>query len=296
MGLLSIFKRNSDPAAAPVAVDAGDAVQQARTRARRRLIGAVVLLVIGVIGFPLVFETRPRPVPVDIPIEIPRQDSVPPLAMPPARPLAAAPAPTSGMAPAASTNDVITESRADAGREVSGRASDAVVSGAASRPAARPATTAAVEAARKPASATDIAAAAKATAPAAAPRPMAAPIVPAASRPATAPKPATAPVVAEASRPKASADVKPTPETKPPSTADAGRFVVQVGAFSEAESARETRQKAEKLGLKTYTQVAQTPAGSRIRVRIGPFANRAEADAALSKARAAGLTAVVLTL
>ena len=40
-----------------------------------------MLLVIGVIGFPLVFETRPRPVPVDIPIEIPRQDSVAPLAI-----------------------------------------------------------------------------------------------------------------------------------------------------------------------------------------------------------------------
>ena len=38
MGLLSIFKRTSDPAAAPPVVDAGDAVQQARTRARRRLI------------------------------------------------------------------------------------------------------------------------------------------------------------------------------------------------------------------------------------------------------------------
>jgi DedD protein len=44
-----------------------------------------VLLVIGVIGFPLVFETRPRPVSVDIPIEIPRQDSAPALVMPPAR-------------------------------------------------------------------------------------------------------------------------------------------------------------------------------------------------------------------
>jgi DedD protein len=298
MVFLSIYKRNSDPYAAPAVVDAADDAPQARTRARRRLIGAVVLLVIGVIGFPLVFETRPRPVPVDIPIEIPRQDSVPPLAMPPARPVAAAPAPTAGTAPSASTNDVITESRADAGREVSGRASDAVVSGAASRPAARPAATPAVEAARKPASATDGGATAKATAPssATAPKPATAPVVAAASRPATAAKPATAPVVAEASRPKATADVKPTPETKPPSPAEAGRFVVQVGAFSEAESARETRQKAEKLGLKTYTQVAQTPAGSRIRVRIGPFANRAEADAALSKARAAGLTAVVLTL
>src|SRR5215218_4244381 len=91
MGLLSIFKRNSDPAAAPAVVDAGDAVQQARTRARRRLIGAVVLLAIGIIGFPLVFETQPRPIPVDVPIEIPRRDALPPLAMPPPRATAARP-------------------------------------------------------------------------------------------------------------------------------------------------------------------------------------------------------------
>jgi DedD protein len=78
--------------------------------------------------------------------------------------------------------------------------------------------------------------------------------------------------------------------------AEGTRFVVQVGAFADAEAARETRQKAEKLGLKTYTQVAQTSAGSRIRVRIGPFTSRADADAALAKASAAGLTAVVLTL
>src|SRR4029079_9762657 len=39
----------------------------------------------GIIGFPIVCEARPRPVPVDIPIEIPRKDNPPPLAMPPAR-------------------------------------------------------------------------------------------------------------------------------------------------------------------------------------------------------------------
>jgi len=69
-----------------------------------------------------------------------------------------------------------------------------------------------------------------------------------------------------------------------------------VGAFSEAEAARETRAKVEKLGLKTYTQVAQTAAGSRIRVRVGPFATREDADKAMAKARAGGVAAVVLTL
>ncbi len=85
-------------------------------------------------------------------------------------------------------------------------------------------------------------------------------------------------------------------EGRTTASAEAQRFVVQVGAFADAEAARETRKNVEKLGFKTYTQVAQTPSGSRIRVRVGPFASRGEAESALAKAKAAGLSAVLLTL
>jgi DedD protein len=78
--------------------------------------------------------------------------------------------------------------------------------------------------------------------------------------------------------------------------APTGRFVVQVGAFADAGAAHLTRVKVEKLGLKTYTQVASTSAGKRIRVRLGPFATREQAEKARAKAAGAGLTAVVLTL
>jgi DedD protein len=81
-----------------------------------------------------------------------------------------------------------------------------------------------------------------------------------------------------------------------PAKPDGTRFVVQVGAFADAAAARETRLKVEKLGLKTYTQVAETAAGNRIRVRAGPFATRDEAESALAKTKAAGMNAVVLTL
>ena len=42
-----------------------------RRRARHRLIGAALLVLVGVVGFPLLFDTQPRPIQVDIPIEIP---------------------------------------------------------------------------------------------------------------------------------------------------------------------------------------------------------------------------------
>jgi DedD protein len=48
-----------------------ETVESMRTRAKRRLIGALVLVVTAVVGFPLLFETQPRPALVDVPIEIP---------------------------------------------------------------------------------------------------------------------------------------------------------------------------------------------------------------------------------
>jgi DedD protein len=109
MGLLDIFtKRDSagaTPAAATANVITGEQAEQARVRAKRRLIGAVVLLGVGVIAFPLLFETQPRPIPVDIPIVIPPRDGAPPLALPAPKPAvkpAAASAPPA-VAPAAQT-------------------------------------------------------------------------------------------------------------------------------------------------------------------------------------------------
>lgn len=104
MGLLSFLKlKRQDPPARSAAP--ADVVAQARTKARRRLIGAAVLLGIGIIGFPLLFETQPRPIAVDIPIEIPRKDAAPQLAMPAPRP---APAPATSAAPPAKP-EVVTE-------------------------------------------------------------------------------------------------------------------------------------------------------------------------------------------
>jgi DedD protein len=271
MGLLSYFKRRVESPGSP-AVESGDAVQRARTRARQRLIGAVVLVIVGVIGFPLVFETQPRPIPVDIPIEMPRRENSAPLAMPPLRPRAAtgvdgASAPladNSARQPSAAPSDVITETSEDAGSEV-----------AASAPAA---------AASKPGkSAVATVKASTASTETAAAKP---------------PQPKPPVVVADASRAKALLDGKPEAkaDTKPAAPAEAGRFVVQVGAFASADAAREVRLKVEKLGLKTYTQIASTAAGNRIRVRVGPFATRDEADKALAKARGAGMAGNVLTL
>ena len=72
-----------------------------RQRARHRLIGATVLVLIAVIGFPLVFDTKPREVASDIRIDMPDRDSLGPSQAPAAPALEAkAPVPDDVKAPA----------------------------------------------------------------------------------------------------------------------------------------------------------------------------------------------------
>lgn len=270
MGLLSFFKRQDESTGDTAAPDA---VAQARIRARRRLIGATVLLGIGIVGFPLLFETQPRPIPVDIPIEIPRRESAPQLVLPPAQPASTArvPPPVADASPApVAPPPVITEREADQGREVPPANSTAAATG--SNPA-RPAAPASVP---KPAVA-------------AASAPRSSVVAPA---PAVAAMPAPRPAD-DGQRARALLEGKPAAKA---SDSASGRMVVQVGAYTDADKLREARQKVEKLGLKTYTQVVEADGARRTRVRVGPFATRDEADKAAARIKAAGLPVAVLTL
>lgn len=265
MGLLSKFKfgTNSPAGQAPASgasSEPSDVVREARVRARRRLIGASLLLGVGIVGFPLLFESRPRPIPVDIPIEIPAREGVAPLTPPTVR---AAPI------------------RAQSG---SGRGADQVAAAAVAEnemvESAPPASVA------KPAADKPSAPKPAASKPEAKPTPKPAEPKPAEHKPEPKPEPKPAPTKPEA---------KPTP--KPAEhTADEGRYVVQIGAFAEVTSAREARMKVEGMGLKTYTQVIESSTGRRIRVRVGPYPSKAEAEKAASRIKSGGLQAAVLLL
>ena len=271
MGLFSSLKGSS----ASDAQRAGtpDPVQAARTRARRRLIGAAALLGVGVIGFPLLFETQPRPIPVDIPIEIPKKEGAPSLPLPPPRTASAAPA------TARVSSGVVSERSAEPVRE-----SAAAVARSDAAPSAEPH---------------------KESPP---PRSEPAPKTP--SAPKTAPTPVhnddgararalldgQTPASAASTGAKSATVLAAAQNDKPPPSSEAGRFVVQVGAYGEANSARDMRQRVDKLGLKSYTQVVQIDGAKRIRVRVGPFAAREDAEKAAGTLKAAGLPAAVLTL
>jgi DedD protein len=104
---------------------------------------------------------------------------------------------------------------------------------------------------------------------------------------------------AESKPEPAKADPKPEakPASKPSDSKDTGgRFVVQAGTFSEEGKLHDARNKLEKAGIHTYTQVIESKEGRRVRVRVGPFTSRDEADKVARKIKQLQLQPQVLTL
>lgn len=95
---------------------------------------------------------------------------------------------------------------------------------------------------------------------------------------------------------QAKAPAKPVPKPDAKAAGDGTRYIVQVGAFGDARAAHEARMKVERLGIKTYTQQVDAGGSKKIRVRVGPYANKAEADKAMNTLRKAGLVGALLTL
>ncbi|MBW8847648.1 MAG: SPOR domain-containing protein [Burkholderiales bacterium] len=262
MGLFSFLKRDEAAAAAPkksarsgAKAAAADDVQVLRIRARRRLIGAAVLVAAGVVGFPLIFETQPRPIPVDLPIEIPRKETAPLLAVPTREPLAQPTAPEPTPEPAATVASTPAPVEAKVVQKPAEKLAEKPVEKAVDKPPVK----VAEKSVEKPA-----------------------------DKPADKAKPrgndgARAQALLEGKEASANAVA-------------AGRFIVQVGAFAENKAAQDVRLKVEKLGLKTYAQAVDTADGHRVRVRLGPFASRDEAERAAAKLKSAGLPGAILTL
>ena len=84
--------------------------------------------------------------------------------------------------------------------------------------------------------------------------------------------------------------LKTSTEVKPVSKV-AESFVAQVGAFSNADTAKQELDKLKKLGFKGYTEQA----GDMIRVRVGPYAEREKAEAARLRLEKHGLHPVVMS-
>ncbi|PUE11191.1 SPOR domain-containing protein [Limnohabitans sp. T6-5] len=263
---MAFFKFRFPGQAASASVDAvpsgpSQNIDIVRRRARHRLMGAVVLVLVAVVGFPLLFDTQPRPVAVDTPIVIPDRQTASPLTSPQAVPAPQAPAKpllaASGAVPA--------QASLDPREEVVLPVPEPAAVMSPSAKALAPKTAAAPETSVEKAKDTSPKPEVKAAAPAKSEKPVA---------PATPAKPKD-----DGSKAHALLEGKPA-------KAVPERVVIQVGAFSDADKVHEVRRKLEQSGFKTYTQVVDGKEGKKTtRVRVGPFDNRDEAEKAAARIR-----------
>jgi DedD protein len=238
-----------------------------KQRARRRLVGAIALVVAAVIVLPMVLDSHPKPVTDDISIDIPSR-----------------PAPR---VPHKSTEDT------QAGVAPDNPTPDAALaaSGLAATPQAQPAQSGtakqSADATTTPAPAAKPAAKPPAPAIAANTAPPAAPAKPARTPPTHSAESAPAPSDDEINNAAARADANSGTPASPPGS----RFAVQLGAFTNDANARSWATKLKAAGVPAYTEHRKQADGSTLTLlRAGPFADRAAASAAIAKVREAGLT------
>ncbi|MEP6943587.1 MAG: SPOR domain-containing protein [Betaproteobacteria bacterium] len=273
------------------------AVDDLKRRARRRLVGAIVLALAAAVILPLLLESDPKPLGDEVSVRIPPVDNsrfVNPLS------------PERGPDAGAATPDAKTAPRksiADAERRALGQPATSTP-----RSDAAPATSAPSSAAPKPE------AAAKSDGAAVKPQP-AAPLPAATADPSRAKVDSEAPkgepskveapkadaAKSDAAKSDTSKTAAPAPAKSSAATANPeavpgpGAFVVQVGAFVDTKAASDLAAQVKLGGFVAYTEAVPTTHGTVRRVRVGPFATRAEADAALAKLKAAGYDRALVT-
>jgi DedD protein len=230
------------------------AVDELRRRARRRLVGAIVLALAAAVLLPLLLENEPKPLGDDVSIQIPPIDSgkfVNPLSPtkdqdPKAKGSVAVPSPA---APALPTPPATTVSGGEIGQGASP---------AASGPPAQ------------------------STAPAASE-----------TKPDDAPaaKPDAKPAPAQSGQGAPEAKAKSIAQAD--AARSGAAFVVQVAAFSDRYGARSLVAKLKRDGFPSYAEEVETPKGTMHRVRVGPYPSRDAAATALAKLKAAGFSGMV---
>jgi DedD protein len=269
-----------------------------KQRARRRLVGAIALVVAAVVLLPMVLDSHPKPVTDDISIDIPNRPATVPH--------------NAGRGDAAADTQDSQDTQAGVAPDNPEASAAVSATGAASGVApiatVTPQGQSADQATKPPATAATGQAATQAAK---------APQLPAGSRsgqasssassqqtqqgqqtqqtaearPAVAKQPAAS--ATQVAKPAAvSARATAAAESATPADAGGARFEVELGVFADDASARVWETKLKDAGVPAYIgHRKQADGKTRTLLRAGPFADRAAASAAIAKVRDAGLTA-----
>jgi len=96
--------------------------------------------------------------------------------------------------------------------------------------------------------------------------------------------------------PKAAAKIEKVAKAEAGAPADKTGFVVQLGVFGDADNAKLAVTKMKEAKLVVYTESIPIKTGNATRVRVGPFATREKADAALAQVKLAGADGKIVPL
>jgi DedD protein len=291
MGLFSFSRKNKqepaagdsgfysrpDEEAAPVrsrgrrkdnqANEADDPVLPEKKRARRRLVGAIALVLAAVVGLPMVFDSEPKPVADDITIQIPSKDKAANVihdnglsaslskvaasdSLDAREEISGLPNQTAGVAKLAATEAVATV--AEAKQKTDGDKQAKTENTANTNKPAGKSQGMDAQSEAKRASQTD-------------------------SKPESKNKDQSGKIAVKASESKTSTDK------------NSGKIVLQVAALMTQEKINELQGKLKKAGFKTMTQKVATESGVSTRIRVGPYATKEEADKARAKLIKIGL-------
>lgn len=250
---------------------AADPVLPEKKRARRRLIGAAALVLATVIGLPMLLDSEPKPLADDVAIDIPAKD----------RAFLDGATRQSGAASASTTVPAASLDKGEQLADPAGAPTDAAASSAhpAASTASSPSAGATLPSSAQPAPA--LAAPASSTAshlakstPTAEAR---------ALRSAEQKAEPASPAKADNATTAHSGGASEKPDMPRQESAKAGeqkgsKFVVQVAALASQDKVNALQGRLKSAGVHSYTQKVATHSGDRIRVRIGPFTNRDDAE------------------
>lgn len=237
-------------------------LDEIRRRARRRLVGAVVLALAAAVLVPMLLESDPKPLGEDVSVKIPPVDE---------------------------------------GRFVSKLGEKSRAAESPSTPAAKPAPAAApIPADAATAASAKDAATPKRPSPEAAPAATAKPPAKEASAPVKEPSTGgDAPNVSQAaltpSKPASDAAPATSADTAKAAKPPVGAFSVQLAAFADDKGANALANRLKKAGHPAYTEPYTTSRGTLWRVRVGPYVTRDAAETARTKLKADGQSGIIAT-
>jgi DedD protein len=246
-----------------------DPVLPEKKRARRRLVGAIALVLAVIIGLPLILDSEPKPLAGDVAIQIPSKDKS--VQQSTAQGAARQSVPSAAVALAASAALDQKEELVEIAKPVIKPLNAAVTAGAA--PGNKPKEeTRHVDAAKH-----------HATEPAVD------------SKPDTKTALRQSGVKSEDLRAKAILEGKSDANAnKPADDKKPTKFIVQVAALATQEKINELQGKLKDAGIKSFTQKVATESGERTRIRVGPFYSKEEADKMRAKLVKLGLNGTLV--